>query len=198
MLPEDFAYFTLITGLLSSFLYVRDTLSGKAKPNRVSWIFWGIAPLVGTYIGYKSGVPIPFLIATFMAGFFCIPVVIASFLSKNGYWKTSIFDIGCGILSAIAIIIWITTKDGIISLSFAILADLFAGIPTIIKSWRHSDTESATPYALGIFNQIVMFLIITDLSFLNFGFPLYFILTNTAIILGVKKKYIFGLFNKPQ
>jgi hypothetical protein len=193
MIPEYFAYITVITGLTASFLYVKDSIFGETKPNRVTWIFWAVAPLLGTYIGYKSGVALPFLVATFMAGFVSIPVVIASFFNKNAYWKTTRFDIGCGILSAIALIIWITTKNGVLSLLFAILADLFAGIPTMIKSWQHSETEgSIAPYSLGIFNQVITFLIIPSLSFLNFAFPLYLIVANTIIILGAKKKYIFG------
>lgn len=192
MLPEYFAYLTIIFALIGVSLYIKDTFLGKTKPNRVSWIFWTIAPFVGVYVSYKSGVSMPLLMATFMAGFGPLLVVIASFFNKNAYWKITKFDIGCGILSAVAIIVWVTTKNGTLSLVFAILADFFAGLPTIIKSWRHSDTETIGPYLYGNFNSIITFLIIKDFSFLNLAFPIYFLLANTIIILGIKKKYLFG------
>jgi hypothetical protein len=187
MIPEYFAYFCILFGIIGSYYYTKDTIYGKTRPNKVSWIFWTIAPFVGSYIGYKSGVSTPLLISTFMAGFCPLLIVIASFFNKNSYWKITKFDILCGILSFIAIIIWITTKNAMLSLIFAIFADLFAGIPTIIKSWKHSETEIITPYSLGILNQIITFLIITNFSFENYAFPFYLILINLTIILGIKK-----------
>ncbi|MFA6251011.1 MAG: hypothetical protein WC603_00045 [Candidatus Paceibacterota bacterium] len=189
MIPEYFAYFSILFGIIGSFFYIKDTIYGKTRPNRISWIFWTIAPFVGVYVAYQSGVSIPILISTFMAGFCPFLVVIFSFFNKNSYWKTTKFDIGCGILAFIAIIIWVTTKNGILSLTFAIMADLFASIPTIIKSWQHSETETVAPYALGILNQLITFLIITNFSFLNYSFPIYFVLVNLIIILGIKKNF---------
>jgi hypothetical protein len=188
MIPEYFAYLSLLFGFIGTFVYIRDTIYGKTRPNRISWLFWSIAPLVGIYISYKSGIEIPLLISTFTAGFFPFIIFISSFLNKNSYWKINKFDILCGLLSFIAIIIWVTTKDGAISLVFAILADLFASIPTIVKSWNNSDTENITPYSFGILNQIITFLIITNFSFFNLAFPIYFVIINIIIILSTKKK----------
>ncbi len=193
MIPEYFAYFTIPLGLIGIFLYIKDTFQGKTRPNIVSWIFWTIAPFVGVYIAYQSGIAIPLLVSTFLAGFGPLLVVIASFFSKHSFWKITIFDIGCGVLSAVTIVIWVTTKDGVISLLFAILADLFAGLPTFIKAWRHSETENTGPYLFGSFNSVITFLIIQDFSFLNVAFPLYLLTNNLLIIVGIKKKYLFNL-----
>ena len=114
-----------------------------------------IAPFVGVYVGYKSGTSIPLLVSTFVGGFIPMLVLIASIFNKDSYWKTTKFDILCGVLSFVAIIIWLTTKNGALSISFAILADLFASIPTIIKSWRHSETENIAPFSFGTLNQII-------------------------------------------
>ncbi|MFA5773378.1 MAG: hypothetical protein WC908_01755 [Candidatus Paceibacterota bacterium] len=196
MIPEYFAYLSIPFIAIGSFFYIRDTIRGKTKPNRVSWIFWMIAPFVGVYIGYKSGVSLPLLASTFAAGFCPFLVLIASIFNKNSYWKTTKFDILCGILSLIAIIIWVTTKNGAISITFAVLADLFASIPTIIKSWKHSETENIGPYSFGTINQIITILAISKFSFLNLIFPIYFILDNIIIILGVKRKSIFKLITR--
>jgi len=188
MLPFYFAYLTIPIALFGTILYIKDTLTGKARPNKISWIFWTSAPFVGVYVAYQSGVAVPYLISIFMSGFTPLLVVIASFFNKNSYWKTTTFDIMCGVISAIAIIIWITTKNGFVSLSFAILADVVAGIPTIIKSWKYSDSETLAPYMASIVNQTIVLLIIVDFNFLNSGFPIYLILLNILIVLGIKKK----------
>jgi hypothetical protein len=191
MLPYYTSYITIVLGLIGAFSYIRGMIYGNTRPNIVTWIFWSIAPLVGVFINYKSGIPLPLLLSTFIAGFSPLLVVIASFIKNNAYWKITKFDIFCGIFSAVAMILWVTTKNSILSLSFAIIADLVAGIPTLRKSWTHSDTESPGPYSMGIINQIITFLIIKDFSYLNIAFPIYFVLLNGAIILGIYRKKIF-------
>jgi hypothetical protein len=64
----------------------------------------------------------------------------------------------------------------------------------MVKSWRHADTEHIAPYGLGIINQIITFLIIKEVTFLNFAFPVYFILSNLVIIFEVKRKYLSNVF----
>ena len=194
MIPEYFAYITIILGLVGAIYYIKNILYGTTRPNLVSWVLWTIAPFVGVYIAYQSGVSGPILLSTFMAGFSPLLVVIASLFKKGSYWKTTRFDIVCGALSLLAIIVWIVIKNGILSLLFAIIADLLAGIPTMVKSWRHADTEHIAPYGLGIINQIITFLIIKEVTFLNFAFPVYFILSNLVIIFEVKRKYLSNVF----
>jgi hypothetical protein len=196
MIPEYFAYLCIVFGFTGSFFYIRDLFRGKAKPNRVSWIFWMIAPFVAVYVGFKSGVHIPLLVSTFVAGFIPFLVLIATFFNKDSYWKTTKFDIFCGIISAITIIIWITTKNGVISLTFAVLADLFASIPTLIKSWKYSETENIAPYSFGTINQIITFLIIINFSYLNLIFPIYLVVVNIITIIGIKRKQIVFFFSK--
>lgn len=191
MLPYYISYITIILGLLGAISYIREIFYGQTRPNIITWIFWSIAPLVGVFINYKSGIPIPLLLSTFIAGFGPLLVVIASIIKNNAYWKITKFDIMCGVFSALAMILWVTTQNSVLSLSFAILADLVAGIPTLIKSWTHSDSESHGPYSMGIINQIITFLIIKDFSYLNIAFPIYFILMNGSIILGIYRNKIF-------
>lgn len=191
MLPYYISYITIVLGLIGSISYIWSIIYGKTRPNIITWMFWSIAPLVGVFINYKSGIPIPLLLSTFIAGFSPLLVVIASLVKNNSYWKITKFDIFCGIFSSLAMVLWVTTHNSILSLSFAILADLVAGIPTLIKSWSHSDSESHGPYSMGIINQIITFLIIKDFSYLNIAFPIYFILMNGSIILGIYRNKLF-------
>lgn len=198
MLPEYFVYLCFVFSFLSAYAYIKGIIKGETKPNIVSWIFWSIAPLIGVYFGYKSGVKIPLLLSTFNAGFFPLIIVIVSLFRKNSYWKISWFDILCGTLSLFAIIIWIITKNGFLSVICAMLADLFASIPTIIKSWKHSETEVAETYAYGILNQIITFLVMKNLNTLSLIFPIYFFVINSIIVIGIKNKTIFKFDNKPK
>lgn len=46
MLPEYFAIIGAIIGSLGGFYYLYETIVGKAQPNRVTWLLWGIFPMV--------------------------------------------------------------------------------------------------------------------------------------------------------
>lgn len=190
MIPEYFAYISIPIALISISLYIKDILLGKVKPNKITWLFWGVAPIIGSFIGYKSGVSTPLLVTTFMSGFGCILVFLVALFHKNAYWEITPFDSMCGVISAVAIIIWLITKNGVLSLVFALFADLAAGIPTMIKAWKHSDTETSAPYALGILNVLITFFVIEDVSFINFAFPAYLLVTNSIIILGIQKRFL--------
>lgn len=38
------------------FFYIKATLKGETKPNKVTWLMWTIAPLIGTVAALSDGV----------------------------------------------------------------------------------------------------------------------------------------------
>src|SRR3989344_2835933 len=83
---------------LGGVAYIKDTLRGKTKPNRVTWFLWMLAPYIGTAAAIGGGVSWAIL-PVFMAGFIPMLVLFASFLNKNAYWKLGSFDYLCGAFS---------------------------------------------------------------------------------------------------
>jgi hypothetical protein len=49
-------------------VYLRDTLRGTTKPNRVTWLLWAVAPLLAAAVELSEGVGLRAL-PTFMVGF---------------------------------------------------------------------------------------------------------------------------------
>ncbi|MCL2280666.1 hypothetical protein FWC31_02160, partial [Candidatus Saccharibacteria bacterium] len=72
--------------LASSIDYIIDTLKGKTKPNRVTWLIWSTAPIIAAIAAISNGVSWAIL-PTFMAGFGPLLVFIVSFFNKKSYWK---------------------------------------------------------------------------------------------------------------
>ncbi len=118
--------------LYGSFSYIRSMFRGEAKPNRVSWLMWAIAPMIGTIAAVSKGVEWSIL-PVFMAGFSPLLIFIFSFIAKNGYWKLTTFDYVCGFFSGAALILWAITKEADVATIFAIASDGSAAIPTIRK-----------------------------------------------------------------
>ncbi len=167
-----------ILGILS---YVKQTLRGATKPNRVSWLLWAAAPIIGTVAALAKGTGWAVL-PVFMAGFGPLLVLTVSFRNPKAYWKLGKLDYACGAASVLALVLWAVTKEPLVALAFAIVSDGLAGVPTVVKSWRHPETETVHPYAAGLFGQLTAFLAIQTWTFSEWGFPAYLMLMNLALV----------------
>ena len=118
---------------------------------------------------------------TFSTGFLPVTVFIASFVNKRAEWKVTRFDLVCGFLSIVGLILWLITKVGNIAIFFSIVADGLAAVPTIVKSYKYPDTELAWPWIASVFGVILTLLTLKELTFANSGFIVYILIVNTLI-----------------
>ncbi len=172
-----------LAGCLS---YAYETIKGRTKPNRVSWLLWGIAPLIATAAGLASGVTWAAL-PVFMSGFGPLLIFFSSFSNTSSYWKLEKFDYLCGLFSFLALILWLITKDANIAITFAILSDAAAAIPTLKKAWQNADTETYWPYIGGLFSVATAFFAVQFWDFSSLAFPVYLVAINLVLILAIAR-----------
>ena len=177
MLPQNIVYISIFTSLFAGFFYVRDTLRGKTKPNRVSWFIWLLAPAIAAGVSLTKGAGLAVL-PIFMAAVTPFFVLLVSFKNKNAYWKLGPLDYVCFLLSIFAVVSWIYLKEGTLATLCAILADFIAFIPTFTKSWTNPETESLSSYYSGSFNSLLSLLTLSAFSFTTAGFATYLLLGN--------------------
>lgn len=175
--------------------YAKDTLMGQTKPNRVTWLLWSVAPLIGTAAALTDGVGWAIL-PVFMAGFGPLLVLVASFMNKEAYWALTRFDYVCGASALLALILWAITKEPLVAISLAILADGLAALPTIIKSWKFPETESAIGYSATIVAVAVGLFAIEVWRPAEYAFPFYLIVVNIVILLAIYKNKIYNFLRK--
>ncbi len=180
MINENFIYLGFFISFAGGITYLVDTIKGKAKPNRISWFFWFLAPFIAFAAEVQKGVGLQALM-TFSVGFNPLLVFLASFINKNAYWKLSKTDYIYGALALLGIILWKMTGEGNIAILFAILADGLASIPTIIKSYKNPETESSTLFLLSLINATITLLTIKTWTFAHWGFPVYIFVIDAII-----------------
>ncbi len=173
-----------IVNIIGISSYIFNTLKGRTKPNRVTWLLWSIAPMIAFFAAISEGITWGAL-PTFMSGFGPLLVFISSFLNKNAYWKLTATDYICGAMSVIALILWGITKEANLAIIFAILSDGLAAIPTIIKARKDPFSETITPYIVGMLFQSLTFLMVKNWEFSEFGFSAYLIIVNIIISLTI-------------
>jgi len=180
MLDQNFVIVGAIIAAVGSLSYLVDTLKGKVKPNRVSFLLWSLAPLIAFFAEVKQGVGIQALM-TFIVGFLPLTIFISSFVNKKAVWNLTGFDLMCGALSIIGLVLWFITKSGNIAIIFSILADGLAAMPTIVKSFNYPETESAWPYFASTISAILTLLTVKVWNIANIAFPLYIVLITLVI-----------------
>ncbi|MGE5425856.1 MAG: hypothetical protein ACM3PZ_02175 [Bacillota bacterium] len=183
----------VLVQLIGIYSYGREVVRGNAKPNRVTWLMWSIAPLIATAAGLASGVSLA-VIPVFMSGFGPLIIFILSFTNKKSYWKLVKFDYLCGFVSLLALVLWAVTKQPAIAIVFAIASDLIAAVPTLVKSWRYPETETIAPYSTGLINALTSFGAIRMWGFVELAFPVYLIFIDSSLMFAViRKKIRFNL-----
>lgn len=173
------------------YAYVRDTIKGTTQPNRVSWGLWALAPLIGTGAALASGADVWVTVRTFLAGFIPLVVFIASFSNRQGYWKTTVFDTLCGLLSLVAIILWLAVGAPTYAILLAALGDFLAALPTIIKAWKHPETETGVTYLASLVSVLLVLPSIPVWNIQNSSFQIYLIVVNAFLLGAVYKKKFF-------
>jgi hypothetical protein len=174
VINEQFVYVGAAIGVLGAAAYLRDTLRGTTQPNRVTWLLWAVAPLLAAAVEFKSGVGLRTL-TTFTIGFMPLLIFIASFHNPAAVWRVGRLDYVCGALSVAGTVGWLVTRSGVVAIVAAIVADLLAGIPTLVKSWTDPETESVSAYLGAFLNAAILLLTVTDWTTAVVAFPLYIV-----------------------
>jgi hypothetical protein len=187
MLNHNFVIVGTLIGAAGAFVYLWQTIKGKVKPNKVSFLLWSIAPMIAfaAQINQKVGLE---SLMTFSTGFLPFLTFIASFINKNAEWKLTRFDLACGILSVVGLILWLITKVGNVAIFFSIVADGLAAFPTLKKAYKYPETEIAWPWLATCFGVALTLLTLKEWTFANSGFILYIFIVDFIIFSFVQFK----------
>jgi len=192
--------YLVFVGIFVSFLgtlsYIKEVIKGRVKPNTVTWFIWSLAPLIAAAAAIVDGVGLAAL-PVFAEGFFPLMIFIIALFKKGALTKLTKFDIGCGVLSIMSLILWYITKKPVVAIAISILSDFFAALPTIIKSWKYPETEDSFAYFSGLVNASTSFAAIKVWNFSSMAFPIYIILLSGLITTFIERHRIFRRRKKP-
>jgi hypothetical protein len=110
---------------------------------------------------------------TFMVGFMPLLIFIGSFHNSASVWKVRRMDYACGAVSLVGTVVWLVTRNGVLAITAAIAADFLAGMPTLIKSWTHPETETVHSYIGALISMVVLLLTVEHWTFDVVAFPLF-------------------------
>lgn len=175
-------------GIIGSSAYIRDTLKGKTRPNRVSWSMWALAPLIGTAAALAAKADPWATVRVFLAGFMPLLIFLASFLNRQSYWKLSAFDFLCGLCSLIALVLWLMVDSPRLAILLAATGDGFATIPTLVKAWKYPETETGWTYLAFLLSLLLIIPAIPKWDIENSAFQIYLMADNLLLAIVIYRK----------
>ncbi|NHA66521.1 hypothetical protein [Phycicoccus flavus] len=180
MIDPRFVLLGALLSLVGSTRYAWLTVAGRTRPNRVTWILWATAPLVGFLAQLDEGVGWP-AVLTLSIGLGPAVIAAATFVNPAAYWRVGRVDLACGLVSVLALGVWLTRDDPVGAVVLAVLADAVAGVPTIRKAWTHPWTENPVVFVLGAVNGYVTLLTIDRWDVAVWAFPAYLAVLGTGV-----------------
>lgn len=134
-----------IVAFCSVIPYIISIFKGKTKPSRASYAIWSVVEIVWVTSYIAAGAT-----TTKWTGIvFAISAVLIFILSlKYGMGGLNAFDIPCLILAALAILIWVTTKNPILADYMSTLAIFLGYLPIIKKAYLWPETENTLSWVL--------------------------------------------------
>lgn len=191
----NFAHWLVVLSVIisigGSYAYIRNTLAGRTKPNRVSWFLWALVPILGTGAALSVGADVWATVRVFLAGFIPLMVFLASFVNPQSYWKLGKFDIACGSLSLLAIIVWILIGLPRLAILLLVIGDGFAALPTIVKAWKYPETETGLVYITALVSVLLIIPSIPAWNIENSAFQIYLLAVNAILAFSVYRKNPF-------
>ncbi|HEY5437912.1 MAG TPA: hypothetical protein VIJ99_03340, partial [Acidimicrobiales bacterium] len=163
MIDPRFVYLAAALSVVGGFSYIRSTLAGKTRPNRVTWSLWGVEGVLAFAVEIQQHVGLA-SIMTLMLGLVPCVVVVASFRNPLGVWRIGLFDGVCGAIAVVGLIFWGFINEPTVALVSFVVADQVAALPTVRKSWLAPESESPRIFFLGFMNCAITLCTLTTLT----------------------------------
>lgn len=182
----------LLSGTLSAICYVpyiADILKGKTKPERASWLIWGVLG----YIAFFSQLAKGATDSLWLTGIQSVGISIIFLLSlKYGVGGLTGKDIFALIAAAAGLALWFLTKEAAVALFIIIGIDAIGGFLTILKAYRYPSSETLVTWVLAGLSGILATFAVGNLNWILLTYPFYTFLLNSLVILAIilgKKKH---------
>ncbi len=195
MIIELFGYLSGVAILLSFVPYIIDIFRKKTKPERVSWLIWGLLGSVFFFSQLaKGGTYSNILVGVQTLGDFLV-FLLAIKYGVGGFMKRDIIGLA-GV--TIGLFLWYITKEAAIALFLAIFVDAIGAGLTTIKAYELPETENITAWVLTFLGGLFACVAVGSFNFILLAFPIYICLASFSILTAVAfgRKHRAGFQNE--
>jgi hypothetical protein len=177
---EYIGILSILVSLTGTGIYISSILRKKTKPHLYTWLTWTILPAIG-FFAQRHGQAGPGAWASGTGAFASFIIVCLAF--KYGEKHKTNSDRIALIVSLLAIIPWIVTKDPLGSVILISLIDLIAFFPTFRKSWSKPFQENLLNYTISALAMMLSLFAMHKFTLTTLLYPFAFVIGNFGFVL---------------
>lgn len=177
-MPEDrrnrmsraLAYVSFLMIIAVTIPYIIDIVRGRAKPARSTRLmfFLLMALTIAQQHNLNSGYAMAVTLAELISS--AALLILSVKYGVGGLRRT---DFVCYVLLALSLVVWLITKNALLALHLAIVADTIAFWPTLEKTWREPKSETWLFFFGGVIAPLFSIFAQRDWSYAIIVYPLY-------------------------
>ncbi|MEL7167315.1 MAG: hypothetical protein AAFY52_08575 [Pseudomonadota bacterium] len=175
-----FGFASAVVSVIAFLPYIRDTLSGKARPHRASWFIWSVLASIAFCAQAYEGATLTLWFAGAQAGMTIVICVIS--LTHGRGALLSRVDERALWLAAIGVVVWYFTDAAAYALAVTISVSLLGGVLTVAKAYRDPDTETMMKWALSVVASALALVALPVWDPVLLAYPLYILALNAAVV----------------
>lgn len=174
-----FGIMAVVIAIFGYTAYFRNIFNGNTKPHVFSWFIWGI--ITGMeFFGQIKGQAGAGAWVTGLTSIACLSISVISL--KRGKLDITRLDWFSFAGAIVAILLWIITKDPILSILLGIVIDALGYVPTFRKSIYHPYQETVITWFLNGLKFLFALFALEKLNFLSAVYPVYLVVSNWLLV----------------
>ena len=177
-MKEIFALISAVLIFIAAPPYVIDTIKGKTRPERVTWLIFSVLGLIAFGSQLALGASWSLVFSGLDTAASILVFVLAIKYGVGGHTR---LDISALVVAGIGVIIAVVAKEPVISLLGVILADLSGMALTIKKTFISPKTETTVSWLLVATASLFGMLTIGKLSYGILLYPFYLMIANYSV-----------------
>jgi len=160
--------------------YVADTIVGRTRPQRSSWMIWTVLSVVSFFSQAYEGATDSLMFAGVMtAGSLTIFLLsirrgVGGFAHRQDAWLLA--------AAALGLVLWYTTETAVYALALAISISLLGGVMTVTKTYRDPYSETMPKWLLSLLAAVLAAFSVGEVNYVLLAYPVYLVVLNIAII----------------
>jgi hypothetical protein len=167
-------------GIVDTVPYVRDTLRGRTRPHRGTWLIWGVLAVVA-YVSQRADGGSWSLV---MTGTQAILTGLVFLLAiRHGEGGLSALDLSLIGVAGAGVIGWLVAGQPVVAVACVIVADLSAAAMMTPKAYRDPGSETLAMYALAGVAGALATAAVGELDVSLVLYPAYYCVANSAMAL---------------
>lgn len=169
-----------ILGTIAYMPYVFDTLKGRTRPQRASWLIWSILSSITFFSQLSEGATDSLWFAGVKVSGTLVIFLLSISWGAGGFLNRK----DCVILVAAGFGLWLsyTTETALYALAITISIGLLGGAITVVKAYFDPDSETISAWTLSFFASILAIVAVGRIDWMILAYPLYLFTMNGAIV----------------